>query len=695
MSKLTSISFASGVTENDLIHIVITGDTSQNPLGSSYKTNLGQIKTLFTDVYVTGGTYSAGTATFTNNTGGTFSVNGFSTLVDVTFNDLVNLISSNLLVAGGFYQITDFQTIYDQPDFDSLGNPKGIVSTLYGSVEPLIVKAITNNEISNQVLSSVYGSDVLLYDWTFQTTEVMGVSAKGRITQRIDNFNNKTPYDHRVVLFKRYETINGSGVYDSYKDTGFASDSSIPTFGIDSYNNNIPFYYNPGLVFLLPNNIIGDNAIDNTIGDLFFNNTIGDYFLSNVVSDDFNSNTILDGFNSNTISRSFIENNIGIAVYSNFFGELCQRNVIANNFQYNNLGDYFQDNIIDDDFLHNIIDNLFTFNIIGQTFQYNTIGNTCDTNNIGQLFEYNQIGNRFRGNTIGNEFKNNLIGNYFGENSNGNIIGTNFQGNSILDNFGIDSLNNPYPNTIDNDFKNNQIGNFFYDNTIGDNFQKNVIGVEFGSNTINNGEFYRNKIGDNFYNNTIDINFNDNTIGNYFQDNIISFDFKNNNIKDYFGTDGINTPGLGNVITDNCIDNNIGSYFYSNTIIGQFAYNLISSSFDNNNLDSFLNNKTSAFFSTNTIGYYCVNNDFKGGVYGITAGFNFKYNTITNEFANHTILNNFQQNLIETQIPNSTDFSTATRVYGVYNCRIFRGTANNYVLSYYTAISQLYTTITA
>lgn len=32
-----------------------------------------------TDVFVTGGTYSAGTAVFTNNTGGTFSVSGFST----------------------------------------------------------------------------------------------------------------------------------------------------------------------------------------------------------------------------------------------------------------------------------------------------------------------------------------------------------------------------------------------------------------------------------------------------------------------------------------------------------------------------------------------------------------------------------------------------------------------------------------
>jgi hypothetical protein len=51
--------FTSGLTSN-----VISATTYQN---------------LPTDVRVTGGTYSNGTATFTNNTGGTFSVTGFST----------------------------------------------------------------------------------------------------------------------------------------------------------------------------------------------------------------------------------------------------------------------------------------------------------------------------------------------------------------------------------------------------------------------------------------------------------------------------------------------------------------------------------------------------------------------------------------------------------------------------------------
>lgn len=72
---------ASAITTTTLIHIVVTGDTSQSPEGSSYKANLGQLSSLFggnTDLYITGGTYSTGTLTLTNLTGGTITVSGFT-----------------------------------------------------------------------------------------------------------------------------------------------------------------------------------------------------------------------------------------------------------------------------------------------------------------------------------------------------------------------------------------------------------------------------------------------------------------------------------------------------------------------------------------------------------------------------------------------------------------------------------------
>jgi hypothetical protein len=41
--KLTQRSLATGVTLTDLIHIVITGDTTDDPAGSSYKATVGQM----------------------------------------------------------------------------------------------------------------------------------------------------------------------------------------------------------------------------------------------------------------------------------------------------------------------------------------------------------------------------------------------------------------------------------------------------------------------------------------------------------------------------------------------------------------------------------------------------------------------------------------------------------------------------
>ena len=87
MALLTDRTLATGVTLQDLIHIVITGDTTDSPAGSSYKATIQQVGNALTgssfNTYVTGGTYSAGTATFVNNNGGTFDVTGFTTATNL------------------------------------------------------------------------------------------------------------------------------------------------------------------------------------------------------------------------------------------------------------------------------------------------------------------------------------------------------------------------------------------------------------------------------------------------------------------------------------------------------------------------------------------------------------------------------------------------------------------------------------
>lgn len=81
------ILYASGTTANSILPIgwdrlARTGDTMTGTLYSpSISATTISATTYFglpEDVYVTGGTYNSGTTTFTNNTGGTFSVSGFS-----------------------------------------------------------------------------------------------------------------------------------------------------------------------------------------------------------------------------------------------------------------------------------------------------------------------------------------------------------------------------------------------------------------------------------------------------------------------------------------------------------------------------------------------------------------------------------------------------------------------------------------
>ena len=53
MAFLTDRSLSTGVTLNDLIHIVIPSDISQgNPAGSSYKATVGQVGSIFSSLFV-------------------------------------------------------------------------------------------------------------------------------------------------------------------------------------------------------------------------------------------------------------------------------------------------------------------------------------------------------------------------------------------------------------------------------------------------------------------------------------------------------------------------------------------------------------------------------------------------------------------------------------------------------------------
>ena len=93
--KLPQLPSLTAITGQDLFYVVDVSDTTDDPTGSSKGITRDDIlqnitgltattisattyQNLPTDVFVTGGTYTSGNAIFTNNTGGTFTVSGFS-----------------------------------------------------------------------------------------------------------------------------------------------------------------------------------------------------------------------------------------------------------------------------------------------------------------------------------------------------------------------------------------------------------------------------------------------------------------------------------------------------------------------------------------------------------------------------------------------------------------------------------------
>jgi hypothetical protein len=146
--------------------------------------------------------------TQTNDVAQKFTLNSakaFVSAIEVTYSELINLIDASVLIAGSHYIITDFRTCYDQPDYNANGNSTN-GTYKEADIEPIIVMATSENTLAPDAYQPKYPNDKIKYDVFFDTTESTSGDAYGRITERIDEWNNRTDYDHRTILFKRYKT---------------------------------------------------------------------------------------------------------------------------------------------------------------------------------------------------------------------------------------------------------------------------------------------------------------------------------------------------------------------------------------------------------------------------------------------------------------------------------------------------------
>lgn len=119
--KLTQREIAPSLGYQDLVHVVLVNDLSQDAYGSSYKSTIQQIIDLAPkDSYVTGGTHNIdnGITTFTNSTGTTFDVSGyFKPSDDIyvtggTYSNTTGIITfqnnkENIFQVDGFFKPSD------------------------------------------------------------------------------------------------------------------------------------------------------------------------------------------------------------------------------------------------------------------------------------------------------------------------------------------------------------------------------------------------------------------------------------------------------------------------------------------------------------------------------------------------------------------------------------------------------------
>lgn len=605
-----------------------------------------------------------------------------------TYGQFVADAGNGVLTPGRWYLMTDFQTCYDQPNYDSVGNPITTGNYKTGMTEPILLLATSTTGFSPTVYSTLYPQDKISYDFTWNTTEVTGSPAKGRITERIDEKNNRVDYDFRAVRFIRYVgyfseqyylgEINLDGttglVTSTTSVTSFTTDFTVGDILGVYYPNGAPLscfqYYEissivsdvemyvTGRTLTSANNVYYSAGqrlpnymspyqcnITGTTNDEFaeyytFNDSenFDTYMGDNTDYNTFilSNNVFLNGsYETNTFGGNVVGNTFNDDMDSNTIGPYCQYNIITNDFDRNNVGSYFQFNTIDCDMDSNQIGNYFRNNMIGD--------------NDGQDFDFNRIGTKFTNNFItlaNNDFLNNNIGYNFEY----NVIDSGFRNNQIVGNF--------YDNIIRNQD--------FDDNTIGDQFYANIIPVTFRDNTIGS-EFFQNNVYSLFNENTFGVNVNTNTFGD--PTNIGLYSFENNNIGGDFTGNYFSGNTQYNTIEEGCGSNNVDTNFSYNQIGTNFTSNIIANDFGFGG-NVYRGNIIGNGFNANTVGEYCYNNTFGDDCYN---------NSLSDFFINNKVDYGFNNVTINNLDTPGTAFQNNNFTYGYFtgNLTLTGGTGGN------------------
>jgi len=315
---------------------------------------------------------------------------GGGSFVPLTYAQLQAKITAGSLSPGTFYLITDFQTIYKQPESNVI---------MQGDVEPILVMAQSDIALKPFAFSPSNPQDVLYYDPINNNTAMYEWATdtdKGQIYKRITGKGNDLPYDVRVIKFRRYQ-LNVTTAWSS--STNYAVGASVVYSGnvyiaIQAGTNQTPADDSAYWKLIGPatgaGSYLGLNTSSLTVyigGTAYTIPVSSSVYQDFYTFDDGNANSVLDTTNVHS-------NKIGTFVSSGV-QRLNNSVFIGNNFYSNTVGNYFRSNTVGNYFYYNTVGNYFYYNTVGNYFRSNTVGNYFYSNTVGNYFFSNRFGDRF------------------------------------------------------------------------------------------------------------------------------------------------------------------------------------------------------------------------------------------------------------------------------------------------------------
>jgi hypothetical protein len=362
------------------------------------------------------------------------------------------------------------------------------------AVEPLILLAVSNNQLHSKVYSPSRPKDEIWYDLDNDTTKYDWAVAdgKGVIYRRIDQNNNDLPYDFKQIRFRRHKVnYNAIPVWNSteiYEEGELVRNSGTPNNIIYIALKEVPANQNPTELLtkywipLLQD--VGNIYWAVTASNGFWGMTFGPWGTSGVQAylTDY-QDLYTFGADVESSDETYVYNNIFEArmtsakytlpntvfydtCYNNRFRAPFYNNTIGGSFTYNEIGSMVRNNSICTGFTYNVIKASFISNLIGKNCAHNVFSGSASGNILSDNFKENRLGEHFDNNAVNVMFIGNTVDSYMAA----NVIGYNFSSNHI-----------------GSEFEENRIAEFFYGNVVGTGFYTNTILSGFRNNTIKSG----------------------------------------------------------------------------------------------------------------------------------------------------------------------------------------------------------------